>query len=534
MTMAEETRPAAQTAPGAPETNEIASIRRDFNLLFFGDIQFNTDPTLLTRGGGKGLKIYDELERDAHAYAVLHKRKMAVISRPWDILPASDSPIDVQAADVVRENFKQMQFDRICTELLDATLKGFAVGEVMWAIEGSSIVAQNVIPRDQRRFAFDLERRLRLLTRERMLEGEELPQRKFIVHSVGAKDGSPYGLGLGHRLFWPVFFKRQDIVFWLTFADKFGSPTSLGKYPPGTQPVDQEKLLNALQAISQDAGIIIPEGMAVELLEAARSGSIDTYEKLARYMDEQISEATLGETMSTTAQGAGLGSGQANVHNEVRVDLAKADGNLLSDALNDSIVKWIVDYNVPGAAYPKLYRDFDEDEDLTAHSERDKNIYELGYEPDENYITETYGPGWNKRAAPAPAPAPFGGPGPFPQDFAEGAGAQRTVNRETQQAFLDAADSLAGEWRKMMGKRVEDLQSMLDETGDLAMFRERMDELLDAQPSKELVEALARAGFAAHVVGRANEPKPAASFAEAATAALKRILGGLAGNRRAR
>jgi len=32
---------------------------------FFGKVLLNTDDTLLTRGAGKGLKIYDELRRDA-------------------------------------------------------------------------------------------------------------------------------------------------------------------------------------------------------------------------------------------------------------------------------------------------------------------------------------------------------------------------------------------------------------------------------------------------------------------------------------
>jgi len=488
---------------GAPETREIASIARDINRPFFGKVLLNTDDTLVTRGGGKGLKIYDELERDAHAYAVLHKRKMAVIERPWDVMPASESAADTGVAELVREHLKQMQFDRICTELLDATLKGFSVGEIMWEVRGSQIAVSDVIPRDQRRFVFGVDdRALRLLTLENMVEGEELPGRKFIVHSVGGKDGSPYGLGLGHRLFWPVFFKRKDIGFWLIFADKFGSPTSVGKYPPGSGLADQQKLLDALGAIAQDAGVIIPDGMVIELLEAARAGSIDTYEKLARYMDEQISEAVLGETMTTSAQGAGLGSNQAGVHERVSERLTKADADLLSDTLNSSLVKWIVDYNAPGAAYPKVWRNFEEEEDLNARAERDTKIKGLGYEPDENYIEDTYGPGWTKSAPVVPPVIP-GSADPAAQ-FAEGASAQRAANRATQAELVDAAEQLSADWRALMRKRVEDLQAMLEETGDLALFRERMDELLDTEPPKELVEALARAGFTAHVAGRAT------------------------------
>ncbi|ARO88170.1 DUF935 domain-containing protein [Nitrosospira lacus] len=341
-------------------TQEIATIERDVTRFAFGGVLENLDDTLKTRGGGKGLKIYDDLERDCHAYAVLQKRKLAVIARPWEVLPASDSPLDQRAAELVRSQLAAMSFDKVCAALLDATLKGFAVGEVMWVAQGAELVATEMRPRDQRRFAFNEQSELRMLTRQSTMLGEAVPDRKFIIHQFGAKDGSPYGLGLGHKLFWPVFFKRKDIGFWLIFADKFGSPTALGKYSTGATLPEQNKLLAALSAIAQDSGIIIPEGMVIELLEAARSGSVDAYEKLARYMDEQISECVLGETMSTTAASTGLGSNQAGVHNEVRIELAKADADLLSDTLNATLVRWIVDFNLPGAGYPTVWRLFDE------------------------------------------------------------------------------------------------------------------------------------------------------------------------------
>jgi phage gp29-like protein len=504
-----------------PELREIASIERDWTKQFFGQVLRNDDDTLLTRGGGKGLKIYDELERDAHAYAELQKRKLAVVARPWDITPASDAAEDVAVAEMVRELFKRLQFDRICMELLDATLKGFAVGEVMWEVidsreHGGLVGPADVIARDQRRFAFTKERALRLLTEQQMIEGEELPERKFIVHRHGAKDGSPYGLGLGHRLFWPVFFKRQDIGFWLTFADKFGSPTAIGKYPKGANDAEQKKLLAMLRRIANDVGIIVPEGTEVELLEAARAGSIDTYEKLARYMDEQVSKAVNGGTMTTTSQAAGLGSGQAEVHDEGRIEIARADADLLSDTLNNTLVRWVVEYNRPGAALPKVWRSFEEEEDLGQRAERDQKISLLGFEPTEEYITETYGPGWKKKPA-APPPAVPGAPGTDPAQFAEGAPAQRAAHRDVQDAIIEGAETLAADWQQLLGKRVEELLAFAEETGDLVTFRERLAELLDADPPQEVVDAIARAGFASALAGRAGpalQETSAASFAE--------------------
>ena len=56
----------ADTMP--PELRqEIATIARDPWQISFGGILRNQDDTLLTRAGGKGLKLYEEIERDPHA-----------------------------------------------------------------------------------------------------------------------------------------------------------------------------------------------------------------------------------------------------------------------------------------------------------------------------------------------------------------------------------------------------------------------------------------------------------------------------------
>lgn len=394
----------SNSKPGKPDLNEIATIDRDFTKFTFGNVLVNEDATLITRGQGKGLRIYDELERDTHCYSDLQKRKLAVIGRPWTVTPASETAIDQRAAEIVESQLKALNFDALTLDMLDATLKGFAVGEVMWEARGSELVAARVIARDQRRFVFDRDYRPRLLTRANLVMGEELPERKFIVYSFGAKDGSPYGLGLGHRLFWPVFFKRQGVGFWLTFADKFGSPTALGKYPNGANRSDQDKLLAALQAIAREVGVIVPEGMEIELLEAARSGSVDTYERLVRYMDEQISECVLGGSITTTPKATGMGSGVADAQNECRKEIARADADLLSGTLVQTLVRWIVEYNVPGAALPKVWRDFEDEEDLEKRSKVDKTLSEMGYEPESvDYINETYGGKWVKKAPPPPS-----------------------------------------------------------------------------------------------------------------------------------
>lgn len=511
---------------GMPLTSEIASIRRDVSRVFYGGVQFNEDDTLKARGGAKGLKIYQDLQRDAHAGAVLAKRKLAVTSRPWDVLPASDRRADKKAADVVKAALQHLRFNALCKRLLQATLTGYSVAEVLWEVRDGLVLPRRVVARDPRRFVFGVDDSLRLLTREAMIEGVVMPDRKFIVHRRGADDDSPYGMGLGGALFWPVFFKRQGITFWLTFADKFGSPTALGRYPNSAGKAEQGKLLQALQAIAQDAGIIVPEGMSIDLLEASRSGSVDTYEKLVRYMDEQISKVVLGETMSTTASSAGLGSGQANVQNDVRIETAVDDADELSETLDDTLVRWIVELNMPGAGLPSVVRQFDEPEDTSKLSERDQRLVEMGFEPSEEYIQKTYGEGWKRKAAPempmVPAdPATDGNTAADPGEdrapsFADSlplgkAAQQRAFNVVRQEAMVAGAEALAANWADLVGVPVREVEQLADELesngGDLVRFRERLTGLLARKPDPAVVERIAQATFAANVLGRGLAPK---------------------------
>lgn len=492
-----------------PELAEVATITRDITFPAYAGILRHQDDTLLTRGQARGLKLYDEIERDCTVYGDLQKRKLAVISRPWQVDPASDAPLDKRAADVVRAQLASdtLNFDSVCLNLLDAILKGFSVGEVIWTVTGNEIVVNEIKARDQRRFGFDDQYKLRLKTPANILYGIELPERKFIVHSFGAKDGNPYGLGLGTRLFWPAFFKRQGISFWLTLADKFGSPTPIGKFPYGTSKADKDELLNALDALSQSAGVVVPQDMIIELLEAKSSGNAsDIHPTLVRYMDEQITFAILGESPITKG-GGGQAASAAITRNEVRLELVQADSDLLSATLNQTIVKWITEFNVPGATPPRVWRKVEEQKDLGAVATRDKNIFDMGFRPTLAYITETYGgtwteipitpkivPGTNSGLTAAFAEEPYAN---IPAYLSE----KVQSNLNDQKNMKDAAVEFSGQYQELLGSRLDDLLAMLEQSGDLVTFREHLADLLKQNPPQALIDSLTNAGFNAGLLG---------------------------------
>lgn len=332
----------------------IADARNDITIPFYSGALQHQDDTLIARGRGKGLKIYDEIERDTHASALLAKRRKVLVARNWELKAASESPLDVAAADFCREVINDLPFDRVCEDLLDATLKGFAVSEIVWTRRGNRIVPLQIVSHDQRRFAFGEDWRPRLLTWANMRDGIELPDRKFIVHRFGVKGNNPYGLGLGSKLFWPVLFKREGISFWLHFLEKFASPTVIGFTPYGTLPEEQNKLMNTLRQLRSSSALTAPIGTEIKFLEAARSGSV-TYQDFLEYWDKQISICTTGETL-TTDIGSNGSRAASETHAEMLELLVDSDADLLSGTLRTTLLTWLVDYNFPGAGVPHIWR----------------------------------------------------------------------------------------------------------------------------------------------------------------------------------
>ncbi|MBA3036765.1 MAG: DUF935 family protein [Desulfobacterium sp.] len=373
-----------------PLTPEIAIAEKDIDI-FSGWLNRmeNPDPVLRSEATGKGLKLYDEVARDPHAAAVLQSRYLAIAGCEWEVQPADESAKAKEVAEFVESALRYANFTQALQELMQATLYGFFVAEILWGQKDGAWVPEKIIGKHPRRFSFDMNRELRLLTPANTIDGESVPDRKFIVFSYGSSD-NPYGCGLGQKLWWPVWFKKNGIKFWLVFLEKFGMPTGHGKYPPGTDAAGIAKLVEALDAIHSETGIATPDTMEIELLEAARSGNV-TYESLCDYMDRQVSKAVLGQTLTTEVKGEGsLAAGK--VHNDVRQDLKKADADLLSEVVNDTLVHWIVDYNFAGVEkYPTLWLRTEEEEDLKPLAERDEILSRIGLKIPTRYFYDTYG-----------------------------------------------------------------------------------------------------------------------------------------------
>jgi len=402
-------------APAAPSQAVYASVRNDITIPYFSDVLSFIDETLLERGGGKGLKIYDEIERDSHAYSVLQKRKHQLIGREWTVKAGGEDKADIEAADFIRDLLDALPFDQMCLDLLDATLKGFSLCELIYKRDGRHVVIDKVTTLEQRRFVFDLDFKPRLLTMSAPSLGEKLPDRKFMVHRFGMKGNNPYGLGMGTRLFWPVLFKRNGVAFWMKFLERFASPIPVGKYPMGSLPAQHRELMSVLEGMNHSSAITVPIGTEIESFEAKRSGTVD-YEAWGRFWNSEISKATLGETL-TTEMGTNGARAASETHATMLDMLVDSDADILSGTLNNQMVRWLCAFNYPGAKLPTVWRprpsnELEQEAVAKARAERRsldvkslEDARRLGYEPEDldAYMEKVFDGPVRRVTPPAPA-----------------------------------------------------------------------------------------------------------------------------------
>ena len=394
-------------------TNEIATTRdgRDITQPYIRGLREARDPLLYS---AIDWGAYDEVLRDDQVFACLQQRIGAVVSRDWEVIPGDDDdPRAEAAAEAMNETIKRVGWDRVTRKMLYATFYGYSVAEAMWK-PGDPFDFDAFKVRHARRFRYDDQDQLRMLTTTAR-QGELLPERKFWVHSVGGSDDDePYGIGLAHWLYWPVLFKRNGLRFWNIFLDKFGTPTAMGKYPRGSSPQDIRNLLGALQSIAQDSGFVIPEGMAVELLNAARSG-VGDYKELCAYMDGAIAKVILSQTMTTDN---GSSRSQGEVHDDVKLEVIKSDADLLTDSFTAGPARWWTDFNFGAdVAAPIVRRVVEEEADLKSSAETDDSHERRGWVRTADSFRETYGEGFVRKddkdapsgsmpATPAPVTVP--------------------------------------------------------------------------------------------------------------------------------
>ncbi len=316
------------------------------------------------------------LRRSAKLRSVLTTRVLAVTGLPRVVEPGDTRLKSRKAAEACQALTRTPQFKGLLRHLMWAVYYGWSGAQTIYGKGAQEWPVEAFKPIPQQWFMFDPnEGDTPMLVPQ---EPGEQPQPldvfgKFVFHAPSILPGQPYLNGIAYTAVFYAALVHVVLKQGTQFVELFGQPMRLGKFPKGDtegHKKDRAALRKALESLGADAWAMIPEDMQIEFLkDATVGGSIDVYERWARYFDELLAGLVLGASLTSGTGNTGSGGSQALgvVHNELRADLMRADADDLADTISRDVFAPFVAFNFgPDVAVPIFRMPVEEAEDITA------------------------------------------------------------------------------------------------------------------------------------------------------------------------
>jgi len=335
-------------------------------------ILLNPDKVLRKeKNGWLGHHLYmDCLAKDPSYAGMVEARMAAVLDlqtiyEPWDTSPQATQ--ELQLVQEVIENV-----DNWPTFLENAYLYQFITGrsfhEPEWvprdyAVGGLPVHygIQRMWSRSVDRFVFDINSNPRLRTSAFTYDSIKIHPRGIALWQNRPTDERPYGFGVGEAVYYHVEMKQNASVFWAVLSDKWAQPTAVMKYKAGTKTkAEVDDLTELVESISQRTGLVLPDNIVLELLEAKNSGEVKTLRDFVTWLDSMIAMRVMSHTGSNdmlSAPGIHVGDKNGSAQNRMDTVLIARDARHLCHFLQYQIVRPIIDVNYgarPATQYPRV------------------------------------------------------------------------------------------------------------------------------------------------------------------------------------
>ncbi|MFW2439113.1 MAG: DUF935 domain-containing protein [Arenicellales bacterium] len=480
--------------------SEVAS--RATDPLFYSGLTVLPNPDTVLRAMNRGQEIYDAIEYDAHVMGELRSIRAGILSWEWRLQPGGDRPQDIEAFELCLKLFQNrpdtgMSWSDTIWNISRAIFHGLSVHEVMWQRNGKYLIPDRVVDRPQRRFQFDTDNKIRLITKSNMMPGDELDDYKFLLTRHMVRSDNPYGTAIFSSCFWPYTFKHAGYRYFAKFVERYGIPSPVGKYPLGTTQDMINEMLDKLAGLVEDNVAAIPDNGSVELLEST-AGQQAIHNTFINLCNRELSKALTSQTLATEVQGEGSRAA-SETHAEREEGGHEADREMVASTLQ-MLCDWTAAINFPDAKPPK-WEFFDEgtiSKELVETVEtaagvvplKKSEVYSrLQFTPPEEGDDVVFLNGKKKQPNPDSEFSSCRHCGGY--HFAAG-------GRDELDDLVDQADDAAQEFIESMTQEVRDL---LDEVDDLEEFAARLPDLMPGKGEEELGEVVTAASIIARLNG---------------------------------
>lgn len=460
--------------------------------------------------GGSAHDLYDRIEADAHAYGELRAVRAGLLSYEVRVMEGDDSRAARRAAELCRELLARPlggdgEWGDLTWRMALAAYRGLAAHDVVWVRDGSRLVPAEILDIPARRVVFGArDRELRILTRARPVEGEAPPPMQVLLTRHMPSWSNPYGVAGHSACLWPYLFKHAGVRYFVQFAERYGVPWPVGKYPAGSGSERAKELADDLAKMVRTGVLAMPDDSSVEFPTASIRGQ-SPQERLVELCNREISKALTSQTLATEIQGQGSRAA-SETHLERERWVAQSDRMMVA-ASYDRLWRWVTEANFGADVAPPRHVFYEQ-----SHADQ---AWASVLDTARRYVPISRSDAYERLGLSAPAdgeetlagaqpqPEPPGPPremsrcpGCGARRYARGEGGDDPVDQAVA-AALDAADgqSLGAEFAAPI------LEAAARDPG---LLLERASELLPGLDQAGLEEAVARILFVAELAGAAE------------------------------
>lgn len=236
-------------------------------------------------------------------YGLIRNAHDAIEGFPWDILPADpENESAVAQAREIKRRFIASGVHHFFDVIIDGEFFGLTGIQQIWNPVNKKFQASfSVLP------STELYRKgadICLVGNSDQFQPKPIQQKdrqKYILSEFNPfKSTRPnYAGGLVRAAIPLTAIKNISWQDWSAYTERYAEPFRSAEYKTGTTNEDKAVAKQALEEFGKNSWALVSENIKFQLMESARTGSIDAYERLQKAVDAELAILINGEANTT-------------------------------------------------------------------------------------------------------------------------------------------------------------------------------------------------------------------------------------------
>jgi phage gp29-like protein len=347
--------------------------------------------------GGFNVELQDMIETlicaDAHFAGQIADRLSVIRKASFNFTPASQDPKDVEICDFVKSNLEKVLSKTILKHMLNAVFTRFSVTEIMWEFRQNKYWIKELKALPPR--AFEFNKRLQDYDKEELHLliydydndiASEIPENKTVITYAPTRFEDKV-VSVTEIIAIYIVIKYYALQKdWTRFNELFGVPMLLGLLGQNASNKERDDVLEALMMLGSNSVGVLRGLSKIDVIQP-NSNDPAPFLKIIDTCNAEISKAISGQS-GTSEDGHSSSYASLDILNGVREDIAQDSLDLIADAVNEQLIKPLVDFNFDVEEYPVF--ELELPANITKLLEIDSKLNNIGVRFTKDYFLERY------------------------------------------------------------------------------------------------------------------------------------------------